>query len=303
MKSKISCIIPTLDRLNDVRELLESINTQTLIPEEVIIIDQSDTSDLLEFYNEYKLNYKFQLFYFHSEYKSLTRAKNLGVKKSSGDYIFCFDDDIILEKNYIFFMTETLESNKKYDGGTGLVANDSNFNIPILKNNILSLIFFHHQIKDGNFLPNGMSTYPKNLSNVSDVEFISGGLCVFRKNVFKKYCFDNNMLGYCYMEDDDFGYRVSKEYKLFFNPKAIAFHKALGISDINNRINKKCLFLQNFHYLFYKNFNKNLFQKLIFYWSLFGYMFIEAINLRIKALKKYLFILKKIKKRQYETLY
>ena len=43
---KISVIIPTKDRTEDVIRCLKSISIQTVLPDEVVIVDSSDTEEL-----------------------------------------------------------------------------------------------------------------------------------------------------------------------------------------------------------------------------------------------------------------
>ena len=46
MNPRFSIIVPTLDNLDDLEKLLASINSQTLLPKEVVIADSSSTNDI-----------------------------------------------------------------------------------------------------------------------------------------------------------------------------------------------------------------------------------------------------------------
>jgi GT2 family glycosyltransferase len=46
MDPKISIIVPTLDNFFDLQELVSSINSQTLIPQDIIIADSSASNSI-----------------------------------------------------------------------------------------------------------------------------------------------------------------------------------------------------------------------------------------------------------------
>jgi len=52
------------------------------------------------------------------------------------------------------------------------------------------------------------------------VKVLPGGCTAYLKEVFSRYLFDENLTEYAYMEDMDFSYRVSKKYRLLYQPEA-----------------------------------------------------------------------------------
>ena len=87
-----SAIIPTINRPNDLIIAITSILEQKVLPNELIIIDQSKNEqsyDLVhKLYKKYKT--KPRLTYCHDlEISSLIEAKQKGVEASNGD-IICF---------------------------------------------------------------------------------------------------------------------------------------------------------------------------------------------------------------------
>ncbi|TDX16948.1 glycosyltransferase involved in cell wall biosynthesis [Buttiauxella sp. BIGb0552] len=86
---KISLVVATINRRNELKRLFESLVSQTYENFEVIIVDQNPVGYLesvIKLYDN-KLNLKT----ITSE-PGLSRARNLGIKFSSGDLI-CFPDD------------------------------------------------------------------------------------------------------------------------------------------------------------------------------------------------------------------
>jgi len=90
MIEKVSVIVPTRNRTTYMRDLLEDLRKQELLPAEVIIVDQSDVRE--------SLTDCIQLF---DSNVGPCRARNLGIERSIGDIIIFLDDDIRLESDFI----------------------------------------------------------------------------------------------------------------------------------------------------------------------------------------------------------
>ncbi|MEX0597991.1 MAG: glycosyltransferase [Candidatus Paceibacterota bacterium] len=68
-----SIIIPTLNRPSDVKKMLDSILASSLLPSQIIIIDQSDNNATKKLITEMDIDI---VDYHHFSIKSLTQAKN-----------------------------------------------------------------------------------------------------------------------------------------------------------------------------------------------------------------------------------
>jgi GT2 family glycosyltransferase len=111
------------------------------------------------------------------------------------------------------------------------------------------------------------------------IECLSGGLMAFRKDVFQKVEFDENMPGYGLMED----WAISKStidagYKIFYEPNATLIHK----ESSQNRLNYYGLaemFVVNYDYLFRKNWSRDRFRWPFYFWALLGLIVINLHNM------------------------
>ncbi|MEY3811472.1 MAG: hypothetical protein RIT11_550 [Pseudomonadota bacterium] len=92
---EISVVIPCFNCSDIIERTLMSICKQTLLPKEVIIIDDcSDESHSLEFLIESRSKYPFQLIVInHDENKGAPAARNTGIKATQYDYIAFLDSD------------------------------------------------------------------------------------------------------------------------------------------------------------------------------------------------------------------
>jgi len=106
----VSVIIPTMNRLKDLRITLSSIAEQSRIPNEVIVVDQSDDDCTKKFINDLA-SASNVLRYVHLDTKSLTKARNLGLERATGEVLLFLDDDVTLDKCYIERIIETFEGN------------------------------------------------------------------------------------------------------------------------------------------------------------------------------------------------
>lgn len=109
--SKISVIMATYNGEMYIREQLDSILNQTLLPDEIIIQDDGSTDNTVNIIKEYSAK--------NNIIKLNINKKNLGyienfyslLKQASGDYIFLSDQDDICLKTKYEEMVKVMESN------------------------------------------------------------------------------------------------------------------------------------------------------------------------------------------------
>jgi len=86
---KISLIIPCYNRSSSLKRALQSVLSQSYLPNEIIVVDDGssdNTADMLR--NEFP-----QVTYLYQENKGVSSARNLGIKHSTGDWIAFLDSD------------------------------------------------------------------------------------------------------------------------------------------------------------------------------------------------------------------
>lgn len=103
---KYSIIIPVYNRIDEVRDLLESLEKSTEKDFEVIIVEDGSTAPCKEAVEEYagKLDVK----YFYKENEGRSIARNYGMEKACGDYFIFFDSDCVIPEDYFATVTASL---------------------------------------------------------------------------------------------------------------------------------------------------------------------------------------------------
>ena len=98
---KFSLIICTYQRPKPLLQLLQSVQEQTLYPDEILIIDGS-TNEATQFILEQNHFQNVHYFLVPKEHRGLTKQRNFGIEKVSSDVeIVCFlDDDTVLSTDY-----------------------------------------------------------------------------------------------------------------------------------------------------------------------------------------------------------
>jgi glycosyltransferase involved in cell wall biosynthesis len=254
----LSLIICTYERPKSLIRLLRSVENQSLIPDEIIIIDGSkDNSSEISVVN-HDFNLSIRYFLVEDKYRGLTKQRNYGIEKisKSAELVSFLDDDIVLETNYFEEIHNTFNC---YDRAIGVGGIDLEENLyePINSSNTYS--YYSHFVFDGwvrqeptrykllkylglmtdlqpDLIPeysHGRSGLPPT-GKVYKVEHFMGGIATYRKDLLKNLKFSTYFEGYGLYEDFDFCVRALSFGELFVNTSAQVWH----LHDPNGRPNK-----------------------------------------------------------------
>ena len=276
-----SIVIPTKNRPKELLRSFTAIINQTRLPDQIIIVDQSNPKNVIKktlISKARKVN--LELNYLHNEkIDGLVQAKDYSISYNQCEYVSFFDDDILIEKDYFFFIERAFKSFPGMIGVNGVITNMPKSSI--IKSFVFKLTHF------GIFKDNRPKTIRSlNLnSDPKNVNVLSGGLSTWKKQVFEKVNFDIKNKFHSY-EDIEFSIRVEKVFPgaMFIIPKARLSHhhaslnrQSLLLRTQNDVIEVWMLFKKN------KNFN---FLGLDFVILILGLFFNSIfLNFRYKNLK------------------
>ena len=97
---KISIIVPIYNIEDYVSKCIESIINQTYSNLEIILVDDGSSDNSGRICDEFKRQDP-RIVTIHKENGGLSSARNAGIEAAKGKYIVLFDDDDILEENFV----------------------------------------------------------------------------------------------------------------------------------------------------------------------------------------------------------
>lgn len=122
--AKYSVIVPVYNRIDEIKDLLESLCNQSFTDFETIIVEDGSTmpcGDMVKTYSD-RLNVKY--YYKSNEGRSI--ARNYGIERSSGEYLIFFDSDCVIPEDY-FSILDTALTAEPLDCFGGPDAADKSF--------------------------------------------------------------------------------------------------------------------------------------------------------------------------------
>ncbi|MFT5699327.1 MAG: glycosyltransferase involved in cell wall biosynthesis [Desulforhopalus sp.] len=108
----VSVIIPTYNRANFLQRAIDSICNQTLVPAEIIVVDDGSTDNTMELLLAMKAKSKIPIISIHTDNHGVAAARNVGIQNGRYDIIAFLDSDDHwnrkkVEKQYKEFIKQT----------------------------------------------------------------------------------------------------------------------------------------------------------------------------------------------------
>ena len=264
---KISVIIPTKNRSSDLLKAVVSIIVQNRLPDELILVDQSDSDasrQAIEDMVKASDNVMRLIYIYDPCIRGLVDAKRVGVSTAVGDVVCFLEDDVVLEPDYVAQMEHAFVAHPAMMGCCGVMAN-----LPELPSNY---VMFFHLFHRGIFHDSRVGVHG-HLTGMDDglipSRYLSGGTSAFRKSVFGQVPFDLAN-GFFMLEDIDFSMRAVAAFgdRFYIHPGARLAHY---MSPVNRAVlgNKYKRKLREF-LVFYKKHGTGVAQLAALIWLLIG---------------------------------
>ncbi len=246
-KNNVAFIIPTRNRKELLSKLLESMVGHSDLIRQIIIVDGSDEPIGSFFFADYP----FEVDYVYVNPPSLTRQKNAGIMQLQDDITLAgiLDDDIVLYEDTV---EKLLDFWEKCDSNTlGSAFNIVNVPQKGFIRGLLARFFYMDVEERGKVLKSGFCSGFFPIDDTISVEWLCGGATIWRREVLKKWSFDEALAGWAYYEDAVFSYEISKKGKLFVIKDARVDHNPPDF-NINKSINLgRMLVLNRHHFVHY----------------------------------------------------
>ena len=284
---QISVVIPTYNRVFDLRECLNSLLEQTCFPFEVLVIDNSnkyaqEISAVIEEFSHTFSNRGVTLSYiYNNKGNSLTIAKNMGIENTSGELVSFLDDDVVLDRDYYTQILKVFKDEPFALGIEGRVSSTQkqakfiSFFVQLLG----KLFRLGFREKDRCRVLSSLGVTYSWGDKVINCQWLSGA-SVFKRNIFSEFKYDESLKKYSDGEDLDFSYQIYKEYPdaLFLAPRAIYLHKTSSAARASS---KERIYMKEIYYLylFYKFMEQSFINKLMYLWARFGEVIFKTISI------------------------
>ena len=245
---KISLIVCSYMRPKSLLRLLQSVQLQTLYPDEILIIDGSINQETKAVISENQFR---NLHYFLApeNFRGLTKQRNFGIEKAAvtSDVIAFLDDDTELTRNYFEELIKTFTDKPEISGVGGVAINENRWSVaepnkiydPIRYFQMDGFVYKEGQRNvvrnylglQSNLGPGRMPDYshgktcgfPLN-DKTHEVDLLIGMSFAFRKKVFDSTQFSTYFEGYGLYEDADFSIRALQFGKNAINTKVQLKH-------------------------------------------------------------------------------
>lgn len=215
----VSIIIPTYNRMYDLRECINSILKSSYNNYEIIVVDNNSTDDTVAMLEDSFLNRNLEIRLIKlAENMMAAGGRNAGIKQASGEFLLFVDSDNIIDDRMIEMLTYQMEQDQAIGLLGPLMLYYRNPQKIWFAGADISLISsrttYYHQGKliDSFTLP-----------EIIDSQHIPNVFMTRREIINKIGGFDNTY--YIMFEESDFAQRISmSNYKVQVHTKAITYH-------------------------------------------------------------------------------
>ena len=280
---RLSVIVPTLNRRQDLLEFTETLVAQSVRPHEFIVVDAGQIPDMQEALLVALADSGIELIYRKSD-AGTSLQRNIAMDLMTGEYIFMFDDDILLEPDYIEKTLAVFSTPAEPPVGCVLGTFTSPARPQGWQQHWFKLFGMTRSV-DGDqasLHPGGGVTWLREPGRDVPVPVASGGRTAYRAESIREERFDEFLPGYTLAEDVEFSYRVAQKWTILQSPGCRLFHKRSPSSrvDYGDRVSR--LIYSRF-YFFKKHLPKDLRHTSSWAWSSLG---ITAMYLGVAAGRK-----------------
>jgi glycosyltransferase involved in cell wall biosynthesis len=242
---KFALIVCTYNRQKSIARLMVSIESQNLLPDEIIVVDGSHKKDE----TLANIDFKMPLTYYHvsESDRGLTKQRNFGLSKVSPEAdVVCFlDDDVVLKPDYFKQIINTFNSDNRCVGVGGYAINEVQWNLCQKQSKVQRSEFYcdgyfrDEPLRDrlrnlfglsSNLSPGKMPSFGHGRSSLPpsgqtyEVDLLIGMAMSFKRSLFEKIQFSEFFQGYGLYEDADFSLRAAQLGKLYINTNAQLEH-------------------------------------------------------------------------------
>jgi GT2 family glycosyltransferase len=268
-------IVATKNRAADLERMLATLGSQTRLPEELIIVDQSCGEDTRRIIDSFARDLKAagrrepEIIYLHDPtLVGANGARNVGIERSRGEILVFLDDDVLLEPEFMHELLRVYEESPGVGGVSGVVTN---YALPPHSPRILRRLFWTGPFHDERQPLYWRADRLRDHQPVR-VRRFGSGLMSIRREALGDDRFDSFYRGPG--EDVELTWRIHERYLLLIAPQARVFHvRSKAGREAAHWIGRDA---SSSYYLYHRLWRKGVVNRLCFAWLNFGYALLAS---------------------------
>ena len=255
----ISVIIATRNRSNRLSKTIESIFAQTMLPSEILVLDESDQDYSKVFTSEPKdllVRAGCYIKWARVVARGSAAQRNLGVTLSAQPYVWFVDDDVDLKHDCLEQLWSAISSNCDLGGVSAHIVNQTYVSPGFISRLVLS--FMNGTTLEsygGKVLGPAINLLPEDRGDaepVSIVDWLNTTCTLYRKSVLPTPPFPSHFTGYSLCEDLALSIVVARKWKLGNARRARLYHDSQLDGQKRSEIEMGYMEIVNRHYVMTK---------------------------------------------------
>ena len=241
---KVSVVTPNYNGEKFLKTFFESLNNDSELIGEVIIIDNGSSDNSKEYINNSTFNFPVKLIE-NSQNMGFAPAVNQGISNAKHEYIFSLNNDTEVKKGSIRHMVELISSGDDIFSVQAKMLQYNNKDLIDDVGDEYNLLAWTKKT--------GENHSSDEYTEVNDIFSSCAGAALYRKSLLKELgMFDDNF--FAYMEDVDLALRSKiNGYRNLLCPQAVVYHIGSATSGSRHNEFKVRLAARNNVWVVYKN--------------------------------------------------
>jgi GT2 family glycosyltransferase len=237
-----SVVILSYNRLDDIRNNINSLYENTTSPFEVVILDNGSNKETIDYLRSIdgfvtkEGNGKIKVIYSPTNL-GCSGGRREAVKHASGDYVYTVDNDMTYTSGWLDALITRIESDPKIGAVSSKI---------VFPNNKIQLNGGILELEDnyfGSFVEPDAGKYwtdQANLTGEIDCDWVCGGATLFRREVVDQVEHAEEYLNG--FEDYDYAFQIAAlGYRLTNCPDSVVFHHHIGFDEDKQKKEKEYL--------------------------------------------------------------